>query len=226
MVMSVYDLQCLYINRNYTSIEKEERIKILACIKGALKNGATCSQIFNRIMGLDKANQNYREVFSGFRKLSNGNLLDPTRFYYHNELRITPKAPLRAINFEDDAIFVAPKNGEKQDNFYLEMKCSYTIDDLFSYLKKKDHLKRACENESKAIGGLKYLLSKYDIEIILFMIDTANNILSLNDSYLNNVLAIADYKDKAEENYISRKTEASINGDNKIVYKKRILFEN
>lgn len=215
---SVYDIAFDYIRLNNLNIDSSEKRDIINSISEVLRNGANSEDIYRKINKVKNTGQKHSDYFKGIK--SNGsNLLKmtPKKIYYHNELRIIPKAPSFYFDLDSGEI------KKEQSDYFLEMRASYTIDDLFNYVSKKQYFSKVVSNKSRVLGSLKYLIGKYDIDFLLFIIDTANEIYSTKLNYIRNILDITDYELEAKKNYERRVTECAISGTDKVVYKKRVL---
>lgn len=127
------------------------------------------------------------------KKSSCSNLLE-NKFYFHKELKIIPEVTNVVVDYDTGMM----RRNELED-FFLEMRYSYTIDDLYLYITSKDCMEKNL-NKSKVIGGIKWLLTKYDIQEILYMIDCMNNhIQSTNKKKSFNILDIQAYYTDAIE---------------------------
>ncbi|AIY85267.1 hypothetical protein U729_3153 (plasmid) [Clostridium baratii str. Sullivan] len=134
--------------------------------------------------------------------------------YYHNELKIS--TPPVLINYDINT-------GELikvEEEYFLEMKASYCIKDLFNYIKTKNCF-YDLDNENTVIGSLKWLLKNYNLEIILYMIDTANDIIQVQNKKRIKIIDIKNYYEEAIEARNRKKSELIINGADKIVPRKR-----
>ena len=216
MKISIYDISFLYINKNYIEITTEEKRNVLNAVYMALKNGATSCDLINKI---NTVNDIDKSPFVFFNIKSNGNLLDPEKFYYHNELRKCPPPPRRTWDINTGEII-----SEKQE-YFLEMKASYTVGEIMAYLYKKEFLSKAIQDKNRTLGSIRFLLKKYDIDFLLFLIDTANDIYSSTQRYARSLVEVSEYEDEAKSNYEKKITESNISGQNKVVTKKRTLFE-
>lgn len=221
-MVSAYDLAYGYIKTNGFDVTSAIKKSIINCITEVLNNGAISNDIISKIKGSKNNNQEHDKYFKSIK--STGNLLKHSLIgdksdivYYHNELRVIPDAPL--VYFDIDS---GEMKKAKQD-YFLEMRASYTLDDLFAYAKKKESLIKCTANENRTKGSLKYLLGKYDVDFLLFIIDTANEIYNSKLRSFRNILDIEEYESEAKENYERRITECAISGTDKIVYKKREL---
>ena len=99
-------------------------------------------------------------------KLYENSLLKPSKFYYHNELRIMP-----------DTSIWNPNIKEISRKFYLEMRTQYSIEDLLSYFYCMLCVPNSLRNHKRDKGALESLLKQYhvtgieSIDLILFAID-------------------------------------------------------
>lgn len=219
MSYSIYDLYYGFIKYFYNEITEDEKNKVCHLIKGEIKNGTTSNEIIQAIKSFNGTYRSPNDVIKAI-KTTKGNLLkDTNRIYFHNELRLGPKAPIKEIDINTGKIV------KIKQEYYLEMKCSYTIEELFNYIKSKQAYILACKDQKRIIGTLKYLIEKIDIEKILYMIDISNNILVKENRIAKNIIGITDYQIEAEKFYNARKSEAYVNGDYKLVFKKREPFK-
>lgn len=216
MSASIFDISFMYISKNYSEISTEEKKKVISAVYCALKNGATSDDLINKINNIQDLN---KAPYSFFVVKSTGNLLNPDKFYYHNELRCYPPPPKRYWDINSGEII-----SEKQD-YFLEMKASYTVENMVSYLSKKESLKKALQDKNRAIGSINFLLKKYDIDYLLFLFDTANDIYTSKQKYIRSLVEISEFEDEAKINYEQKITESNISGQNKVINKKRVLFE-
>lgn len=216
-MLSIYDLAFSYINKNYTEISNNDKINIINKISEVLGNGSTSGDINNRIEKSNGSDREYNRFFSSIK--SSGNLLKPNKFYYHNELRIVPGPPRREWNINTGEI----ENVTQE--YYLEMRASYTVDDIVNYIKKKEFLAKTLIDTNRAKGSINFLLKKYDVDFLLFMVDTVNDIYSGKQKFARSLVEISEFEDESKDNYERRITESKINGDDKITPRKRVLFE-
>ncbi|WAT23593.1 hypothetical protein O0R52_21595 (plasmid) [Bacillus halotolerans] len=95
------------------------------------------------------------------------NLMEKDVFYYHSELR-EMSSPPKIIRDQESGKLI-----RQSEDFYLEMKSRYTLQDLMNYWYKKmniqptDHLMRQDE------GKFKYILGNYTLDEVLFAIDAS-----------------------------------------------------
>lgn len=220
MKVSVYDLAYNYIKINELTMDGNSKRNLINTIRGVLNGGANSIDVVRKIKGGNKNNQEHDLFFKSIK--STGNLLtnknsDEDRVYYHNELRLIPNAPMKCLDINTGEIETV------YQEYFLEMRAGYTVNNLWEYIKKKEFLANTMENEARAKGSLKFLTGKYDVDYLLFLIDTANEMYGCNLRYARNILDISDFEKEAKENYQRRITECAISDTDKIVYKKREL---
>ena len=140
-----------------------------------------------------------------FKQLKdNDMIINPTKFYYHNELRRMPPPPKSKINRDGSIEIVV-------EEFYLEIKGWYTKHDLFDYASNK--LNISTEQYSREIGALDYLVSKYGLDVVLYSIDAALEHCSVMDRSLPKAcMDISDYIEDGRIRYENKKAEAKANG--------------
>lgn len=220
MCYSIFDIYYETIITFNVKNEQSKRI-IFNDIKGVIKNGINDYEIIKHIKDNRKANS-WNEV--GIRNLCNNkkdkysiNYITGDEIYYHNELRLTPGPPKKTFDIESGEFISV------NEKFFLEMKSSYNINNLFEYLKTKTQFVYCVEDELRTKGGLQFLLKKHSMDYLLFLIDTANNVLLDDMKFIQNVLDIDRYHIKALENYNRKKTECVVNGLSNIILKERQL---
>ena len=149
------------------------------------------------------------------RKKSIENILDPYRYYYHNQLRVVP-APQVAM--EDDELVQG--TGE----FFLEMRASYTLRQMAKYFIAQFKIAPEDVNMERYIGSFSWLIKKNDIDLILYMIDAHSVKLQEEDKTAPDTpMSIADSKEEARILLGGKKTQSKESGDDKFVPRKRKL---
>lgn len=215
---SVYELAFNFININYNKDDVIPKKEIINTIMGVVNNGANYQDINYKIQNYPCNDKDYERFFKTINSSSSPNLIAANRFYYHNELRVFPEPPTRELNIDTGEI-------EKTEfEYFLEMKASYTMNDLVKYIYSKDSFSLLKNNENRLKGGLKSLLCKYDIEVILFTIDTVDVLYIPNQKKIKNIFEIEDYIQEGKVNLNMKVTESVYNNTNCIVPKKRVLF--
>lgn len=215
----MYELAFNFININYKVNDSIPKKEIISTIMGVVNNGTNYQDINNKIQNCPCSNKDYEGFFKNINSSSNPNIIAVNKFYYHNELRVYPEPPTRTLNINTGEI-------EKTEfEYFLEMKASYTIKDLVDYIYSKNSFSLLKNNENRLIGGLKSLLCKYDIEVILFTIDTVDVLYTPNQKSIKNIFEIEDYIKEGTTNYNMKITESVVNGTNRISLKTRELFK-
>jgi hypothetical protein len=215
-VSSVYELAFNLINKNYTQIDKQTKIKIINKIIEVLQNGSSYNSINSKIQTSPIGSEDVERYLESTR-VGCSNLINFNTFYYHNELRVVPSAPEVYFDLNTGDFVREPFE------YFLEMKASYTIDDLINYLRTKPSMSLLFNNENRLVGGLNSLLGKYDIDKLLFAIDHIDMVYDRR--FLKNIFEVEEYIKEAEDSYNMKLTESVVNGTNKIVPKKRELFK-
>lgn len=95
------------------------------------------------------------------------NLMHPSKFYYHQQLQVTPPPP--TLVQRKDGSFEASYDNEP---FYLEMRDCYTVDDLLEYFYQRMNVLERM-NVERDKGAMKHLLKSYDLDLLLHLIDEA-----------------------------------------------------
>lgn len=147
------------------------------------------------------------------------NLLTVGEFYFHNQLRIKNEP----ISYYFDINKGIMKKIEQ--DYYLEMKASYNMVDLYNYIIKKNEdfnfLYDLEGDSNRVIGSLNWLINSHGLENTLFLIDVAHDIISFNNYRPIRLIDISKYKKEAMDLKLEKKNTSIINGVDKVVCKKR-----
>lgn len=210
MPYSVYDLVYLYFTKYRPASLKptdENKRKVLGRIKQLLDSGWTEQDIIRRWTDRSAAP-------------AGGNLLKSDRFYWHNALRIMP-GPTK--------VYFDLNTGEitrEREEWFLEMRASFTLDDLLDYYLAQFQLSRGQINENRYRGTFRYLLSLYDIDLLLFMVDCcAHDRLDRDEGPPTDPIVISDYEWQGREAMNRKITECRQAGGDKIVVRKRVPLD-
>jgi hypothetical protein len=93
------------------------------------------------------------------------NLLEPGKFYFHPALQVAPEPPV--VIQLDDGTF---KSSYDDEPFFLEIKESFTVEDLVGYFYKVMNVDGTGFKE-RDIGAFKHILKSYDLDTLLYTID-------------------------------------------------------
>lgn len=220
---SIFDLAFTFIERFYDEEpSKEEKLAIIHEFEKLLLHGWTLEEIQRTLRAfMIKYPDDRPDIAKLFKKVdsSRQNLLKQGSFYYHNQLRIVPGAPVRELDYNTGEI------KKIEEEFFLEMRASYTIDNVIDYYIDQLNLTPSYQERSRFIGALKYLLKQYNIDLLLFMIDQAANHLVYDDKSRRdyNPLNLSDYRGYAEQTLNHKRTETKLSGDDRIVPRKRVF---
>jgi len=122
-----------------------------------------------------------------------GSLLKKDTFYYHNTLHIKPKAP----------VFNPHSNKEIVEDFYLEMKIKFTMEDLINYFYDTLMISRELMDYKRDEGAFNHLLNRYDK---LQFVESIDFVLALIDqckptSYFSTVHNVFDIRQAEAETF-------------------------
>jgi hypothetical protein len=137
------------------------------------------------------------------RKVDPDNLLEYGRFYYHPALQIAPPPPV--IDVLPDGTFKA--SYEEDPNFYLEVKESFTLDDLADHFYKRCGITKQRSRQADK-GAFKHILKSVDLDVILYAIDEAISC----DDIPRTAFDIDNYFDQAELILDDRKNTLHMEG--------------
>lgn len=219
---SIYDIVYDYMDLFYKDerLTKEQKKTIHAEVKKLLQAGWCSSELYSAFKeekrkSPDRKTLKVSTLLKGKRK-KELNLVSPTRFYLHNALRLTSPPPKRSIDYDSGEITSV------SIPYFLEMKASFTVDDLVKYYGRQTGIRLKSHELSRYAGSFKWLLKSYDVEQILFMIDATINMCMAEDMPMPyNVLDIQKYYKEGQLAYNQKQTETVLSGGKKIVRKKR-----
>ena len=216
MKHSIYDIYHYVINKfRVTNVNTKKHI--YSDIISTLKNGVNDYEIIEYIDSLNNVRSWRDVILSSLRNNDKHkmNRIDGTTMYFHNELRITPGPP--SVHFDINTGEIISKS----EKFFLEMRSSYSVNDMFNYLKSKSQFKYCICDANRTKGALVFLLNKHSVDYTLFLIDTTNNILMNDNKFIYNLLEVDKNINIANENYTRKKTENINNGLSNIILKER-----
>jgi len=215
--MSMIDLAYLYILKFYDQEPSiEEKKSIISEVSSLLQNGWTDYDIKTAIK-----NAQYKmplpDLVKGQKKTET-NLLSPFVFYYHNRLRIFP---------EDDGIGLDDKGRiiqKKPTDFYLEMRASFTMTELIDYFCKRLKILPQDFNGPKFAGAFRWLLDKYGIDLVLYMIDAyATAAETENVQKAKSPIDIQNYIEEARQALTAKMGVSALSEKRAIIPRKRKL---
>ena len=223
-MLSLFDLAFHYIERFYDEEPStEEKRQIIEEFEDLFFYGWSMGDINKVIKRFIERNpgQKPSSVSESFEREYRGedNLLTPGKYYYHNQLRLTPGPPVMHLDINLGEITTI------EEPYFLEMRASYTINDLVDYYIKQFDVKAGPDERKRLVGTFKYLLKTVDVEKLLFMVDVAINTVYSEDMDRNgfNPFKLIDFRTNAEKQLGEKRTEHMLDGGEKIVPRKRVL---
>lgn len=212
--LSLYDLAYGYL-KTYCG-DEPDKTEVLNSIKKWLDAGWTAEELV-KIMKSFKGKPYTHLVYHMTKnKPKSINLLKTETFYWHPQLRITPGAPVRHVDYDTGQIT------KVEEEHFLEMRASYTLEDMLAYY-EKSHGETASGKRNKYLGGLKYLLTNHSIDTVLFMIDASTNFVKAEDlAPLSSPLDMDNYEREARHAMGEKITEEKQAGDDRIVPRRRV----
>lgn len=205
--MSAYDLAHLYFTEyrksDFPATEENKR-KVLRRINELLDSGWTDVDIIHHWK-------------TGEGEPAGGNLLRSDEFYWHNQLRIMP-GPAR-VEFDLDSGAMK----RIQEPWFLEMRASYTVDDLLDYYLKQFGLTRSQVNVNKYLGTFRYLLGRYHVDLLLFMIDAcANHRKDADEGPPLDPIVVGEYEPFGRQAMERKITENRLAGGDRVEPRRRV----
>lgn len=150
----------------------------------------------------------------GVQQVVQDNLVLSGHFYYHPELQLTPPPPV--IDQLPTGEFVS-----NYEEFYLEIKEVFTLEDLVHYFYKKVgvHEQTTMERDK---GAFRHMLKSYDVDFILHLIDEAYaNSMDRGAALPKEPFAIQDYVQDARLVYDNRKNTCFEGGFDHVIPRNR-----
>lgn len=219
MSISVYDLTYGFLKKYCTDdIDDSLITATMNDMKRVLDEGWTAEELINLMKHRKRsAPEFFMFVGSSSAKKREDNLLDSDTYYWHPQLRVMPGPPQRLVDYDSGEIT------KVEEPYFLEMRASYTLSDLFNYYTKQHGEPEVQGEVKKWRGALNYLLGQYSLDTVLFMIDASANYIQAEDFRpLNSPLDMADYVKEAQRAMGEKITEERTAGDEGIVPRKRL----
>lgn len=215
--ISIFDIEDDYVGMVYdkTTPTKADRKTIRAELRALLNSGWCSSELYDGFRNTKEYETPFvSDLFEGKRPRMK-NLINTGTFYYHNDLRITSPPPKRMIDYDSGEITTI------SDPYFLEMKASYTMEDLILYyVRQVGNIHRP--DHQRFEGSFNWLMKFYTVQQILFMIDVMVNTCQCEDlSPPESPLDIQRFYRDARIIYTEKKTETLIAGGKAIVRKNR-----
>ena len=232
---SLQDISFDFVNCFYgDKLDTKGREQAFLAFHLLLKNGWTIKELYYVIneyisenmesgtlnMDIRNPDRDIIRIFNN-RKPTVKNLLDPGQYYYHNHLRIFPKPGKTELDYNTGEI-----TREEVEHF-LEYRGSLTLQEICDYFLSKTGMYDSvvAGDSSRVYGSMSWVYKKYnDAELMLYMIDAASIQLSTGDrAKMINPSNIQDYYSEAMRMREFKKNECAMNGDVKVVPRKRLL---
>lgn len=140
------------------------------------------------------------------------NLMKPGAFYYHPALQVAPGPPI--VHQLDDGSFVSSYDNEP---FFLEMKDSFTYEDLVDYFHEVMGLKGEGYKQ-RDVGAFKHMMKSHDLDAMLYTIDAARFYAEDYSKPLpKNPFDVRDYIDEGEATLEGRKNTCYMEGLDRVI---------
>lgn len=212
--LSLYDLAYGYL-KSYCG-DEPSKTEVLRSIKKWLGQGWTAEEIVDAMKKFKGKPYTHLVYHFVKHKPKQKNLLKADTFYWHPQLRITPGAPKRYLDYNTGEII------KIEEDYFLEMNASYTLDDMLQYFIKQ-HGAIPGNKYNRYLGGLQYLLQNRSIDTVLFMIDASANYVKAEDyAPLSSPLDMEKYEQEARHAMGEKITEEKQAGDDRVVPRRRV----
>lgn len=215
------DIMVYFVQTMFTKQPTDdERITIIQSINNLLAQGFSEGEIkgiINRHRRRCGRETDIVRIFQNEKPdESNPNLLKPGWFYYHSELRLSPPPPKSKYDPKTRTIV------REVEPYFLEMKASYTLEELVEYYCKTMGLEINPNRMTRYKAAFLSLLESYSLDLILFTIDAAADIRAQEgQSPLSNPFVLTDYMEVGELNLQTKVTASRQEGVDRIVYRHR-----
>ena len=184
----------------------------LATVKYLKDNNYDDNQIMKILEGIGK------EKITGDdlpKELWDNSLLEKGVFYYSDIFHIKSKPP------SWDPITYT----EICEDFFLEMKINFTMNDLLSFYYDKCRVPNGLQNDKKDAGAFNHLIKKYEvfstvpgIDYVIALINKAGS--DIDKNFVSNVFEIEEYNKEVIEHFQKVSEESSFDKNNVIAWRK------
>lgn len=224
-MVSIHDIAFYFVKTMNTKKLHSLDIKTLyanasKALAEMLDNNMTSEQLLDEIPSIRTnidENTNIKALFNRANPAKE-NLVKTTEFYYHNLLRCLPKPPQTEWDVNTGNIITT------NEPYFLEMRASITLEQIVEYYCSRFDIQLDLSAVNRYKGSFKYMIQKLGIDLVLFMIDTASDIILSEDSPKpSSPVGIGEYETIARECYFAKISENIASGDDKIVFKQRVL---
>jgi len=196
-------------------IGKDKQAALLNNLASALGNGHTYQDIMKDIVNTFHNGSPFS--FAKYNKVIQLNLIRPGVVYYHKELKLINDLPV--VNHDVDSGTITSSEVE----YYLEPVASYTMQDLLTYFYSKGMTDVKEYNAKRMAGVLKYMIDKYAIDKVLFMIEAAARMFQ-SDKKIFSMNDFEGYNYTATVFLEQIRDSCKYSGGDKYVLRKRVLF--
>ena len=224
-MVSVYDIAFSFVEnmvnkKLYNGNVEMLFDKAINTFNDLLDNNMTSEQLMDEIPKLNKPITIKTNLHMLFKRpqSTKENMIKSGTFYYHNLLRCIPGAP--KIEWDINTGEIVTIN----EPYFLEMRASITLEQIVDYYCKRFDMTLDTSSVNRYKGSIKYMIEKLGIDIVLFMIDAASDIILADDlPKPASPVGIGEYEAKARESYFAKISENIVSGDDSIVSKSRVL---
>jgi hypothetical protein len=202
------------------------KVSVMANIEQILEGGMSVKDLEHYISEYKRVHEAPQEVYSidDILKFFNvnakksvvqrdpNNLIQAGTFYYHPALQVAPPPP--TVIQLDDGTF---ESSYETENFFLEIKESFTYDDLVDYFYKVmgNDMQGFKERD---IGAFKHILKSYDLDLVLYTIDESRfQSVDLNKPIPKSPFDIRDYFEFGELVLEDRKNTCYMEGLDRVI---------
>lgn len=213
---SVYDIAFSFIEKHTTTQQLFN--EVVESFNKVLDNGWTEIEIY-KVLGNKTFDTNKTPIISLFNHKHEAiNLIKSNTFYYHNILRCMAKPPRQEWDMNSGVIT------DIIDPYFLEMKASFTMYELVNYYYNQMDLVFDKTSYNRFKGAFEFLINKFGVDLVLFMIDAARDtIVSEDMTKPKTPVSIAEYEHDARERLNQKTSETRCTGDDKIVIRDRVF---
>ena len=212
----MYDLVALYIQLIVKHpIPKQESTSLLNAFGRMLNQGYTFKVLHQAIWTAFHNSTAF--PFNQFTQTIGGNLVQQGVMYYHKELKLVNTLP-SVIHDVDKGTLTS-----SETEFFVEPIASYTVEDLLKYFYSKGMADTTEYNIKRMTGFFQYLIPKYGIDKVLFMIEAAARMYDAEHKRFS-ITDFESYSVTASQYLEEIQNNCKYSGGDKYVPKRRMLF--
>lgn len=186
--------------------------KLITSLNTLLDGGCTASDIKNEMCNAVSTGQPFH--WKSIRN-SNMNMIKSNTRYYHRELLSMARPSVVDHNI-NEGTFVS-----QQDDFYVEPRASYTMDEFLEFFYAKTDADKSIYPHRRMAGYFRTIIKNFGIDTTLFLIEAISRTEPINGSKFD-VDRVLEYIPTAQSFLNDVKQNCTNSGGDAYVIKKRV----